>query len=161
MAGDGESNGVSLVPTALGVAVALLVCAAVLIVGLAVRPAGGLNVPAGYHVVHVDEFDYGFRLTDTTLPAGKIVIVDVNRGTVAHELVMFKADRNAASLPLRADKSVNEDSSQMENVADSGSALAPGETRLITTDLEAGHYVMVCNLPSHYQLGMRVDITVK
>jgi uncharacterized cupredoxin-like copper-binding protein len=32
---------------------------------------------------------------------------------------------------------------------------------LLAANLEAGHYVLVCNLPGHYQGGMRVDLTVK
>lgn len=161
MAASGKSGSVSLLPTAFGVSLALLVCATVLIVGLAARPTGGVKLPEGYHVVHVDEVNFGLRLTDTTIPAGKFLFVDTNRGSVAHEFVLFKTERRAQNLPLLADKTVDEDSKLLENVADSGSDLVPGETRFVTADLEPGHYVLVCNLPTHYQLGMRLDVTVE
>ena len=157
---NGGSSTASVTRTALGISIGLLVCAVALIVGLAGRPAHGFALPPGYHVVHVEEFDYGFRLSESSLPAGKVVFVDTNRGTIPHEFVMFKTDDHASSLPLKDDKSVNEDADSLESVADSGSSLAPGETRLITAELDAGHYALVCNLPAHYQAGMRQDINV-
>jgi uncharacterized cupredoxin-like copper-binding protein len=44
---------------------------------------------------------------------------------------------------------------------DSGSSLAPGETRVLGANLDPGTYVIVCNLPGHYRLGMHQTITVK
>ena len=71
-------------------------------------------------------------------------------------------DRRAADLPLKADGTADENSSLLEDDADTGSALEPGETRLLAANLEPGHYVLVCNLPpNHYKAGMRLDITVK
>jgi uncharacterized cupredoxin-like copper-binding protein len=40
------------------------------------------------------------------------------------------------------------------------SNLKAGATNTITIDLEAGHYVFMCNLPAHYGLGMHTDFTV-
>jgi uncharacterized cupredoxin-like copper-binding protein len=41
------------------------------------------------------------------------------------------------------------------------SSIAPGATRKLTVkNLVAGHYVMVCALPGHYQSGMYADFTV-
>ena len=70
-------------------------------------------------------------------------------------------DLPAAQLPLKADKTVDEESPKLEDDADSGSAIPPGSTRLLAADLAPGHYALVCNLPpGHYQSGMRIDITV-
>jgi uncharacterized cupredoxin-like copper-binding protein len=151
---------VSLLPTFLGVAVALLVCATLLIIGLARRPAGGLTVPAGYTVVHVEEFTYGFRLDKTALPAGNTLFVSLNQGSIPHEFVLFKTALSAAKLPVDSDGNVVEDSKSLEDVLDSGSDMPPGNTRLLAADLAPGHYVLVCNLPTHYKLGMRLDLTV-
>ena len=160
MTTNGTSRSVSLAPTFLGVAIAMLVVAAVLIVGLAVRPAGGLAVPTGAHVMHVQEFDYGFRMPTTPIPAGQLIIVDKNVGKIPHELVMFKTESATAPLPLRKNGEVDEESSKLEDVIDSGSALAPGETRILTATLDPGTYVIVCNLPLHYGFGMHQLITV-
>jgi uncharacterized cupredoxin-like copper-binding protein len=157
-----ESSSVNLMPTFLGVAVAMLIVATVLIVGLARRPAGGLSLPPGYNVVHVTEFTYGIQLANTTIAAGNTVFVAKNTSSIPHEFVLFKTDRPASDLPLKADGTADEESPLVEDVADSGSAFGPGETRLITADLEPGHYAMLCNLPpNHYKSGMHIDITVR
>jgi uncharacterized cupredoxin-like copper-binding protein len=158
---ESSSSGVNLLPTFLGVAIALLVCATVLIIGLAGRSTGGLKIPAGYNVVKVQEFTFGFKLPSTTLPAGNNLFVDDNTATIPHEFVIFKTDDPGDHLPLEADKTVKEDAPGLEAVVDSGSDIPPGQTRLLAADLEPGHYVLVCNLPGHYQGGMHVDITVK
>jgi uncharacterized cupredoxin-like copper-binding protein len=156
-----RSNRSAVTTTVASVLALLLGCAVLVILGLLARPSGGLNIPAGSHVVHVDEHDFGIQVSTTILTAGNYVFVDHNHGPSSHELVMWKTNLDAAQLPRGADGKVNEDSSQLDSVLDSGSSLHPGEIRLLTTSLEPGHYVMVCNLPGHYNAGMHVDITVK
>jgi uncharacterized cupredoxin-like copper-binding protein len=156
-----SSQSLSLLPSFFGVAVALLACAALIIVGLLGRPAGGLNVPRGSQVVHVDETEYGFHISAGSLRSGNVIVIDRNLGTIPHELVMFKTANAHARLPLRKDGSLDEESPAIEAVADSGSSLAPGETRVLGANLDPGSYVIVCNLPAHYRLGMHQTITVK
>jgi uncharacterized cupredoxin-like copper-binding protein len=158
---ESGSPTVDLMPTFLGVAITLLIVATILIVGLARRHTG-VSLPRGYTVVHLSEFTYGIELENTTIPAGNTLFVDKNTGTIPHEFVLFKTDRSAADLPLKSDGTADEDSSLVEDDADSGSALEAGETRLLAANLEPGHYVLVCNLPpNHYKAGMRLDVTVK
>jgi uncharacterized cupredoxin-like copper-binding protein len=148
-------------PTIATIAVMLAAVSAVLIVGLAGRPSGGLAIPRGSHVLHVDEHDFRISLTHTTLPPGNYVLVDTNLGPSPHELVMWKTADRDDQLPLNNDGRVNEDSPALTNVLDSGSSLQPGETRLLATTLAPGRYVLVCNLPGHYRAGMHVTITVQ
>jgi uncharacterized cupredoxin-like copper-binding protein len=150
----------AMLPTLLGVCVAMLVCAALLIAGLAGRPAGGLSVPRGSHVIHVTENEYGIHLSGP-IPAGNVVFVVTNTGTIAHELVVFQTKSETAPLPLRKNRELDEESDKISDVMDSGSAMAPGETRLLTATLDPGTYVAVCNLPAHFQLGMRTPFAVK
>jgi uncharacterized cupredoxin-like copper-binding protein len=159
----GESIGdafAAVAPTLVLALAAVLVCAIVIVVALVTRPAGGLGVPKGSHVVYVDERDFAIHLPEVTLPAGHYVFVDTNHGPSPHELVMWKTNERADHLPLRSNHRVNEDSPTLASVLDSGSSLNPGETRLLATSLDPGHYVIVCDLPGHYMAGMHVDITV-
>ena len=155
-----RSSDLSVAPTVITVMSLLLACAVAMIVALEVRPSGGLSVPTGSHVVHVDERDFGIHIPEVTLPAGHYVFVDTNHGPSPHELVMWKTALPADHIPLGANRKVNEDSPVLASALDSGSSLNPGETRLLTTTLEPGHYVIVCNLPGHFMTGMHVDITV-
>jgi uncharacterized cupredoxin-like copper-binding protein len=74
---------------------------------------------------------------------------------------MFKTANANARLPLRKNGSLDEESPAIEGVMDSGSSLAPGETRVLGANLDPGSYVIVCNLPAHFRLGMHQTITVK
>jgi uncharacterized cupredoxin-like copper-binding protein len=143
------------------VASVVLVVAVVLIVTLARRPAGGLAVPTDTHLVRVDERDFHISVARTSLVAGNYVFVDTNHGPSAHELVMWKTTDTFDRLPFGKDGRVDEASPDLESVLDSGTALRPGETRVLSTTLTAGHYILVCNLPGHFRAGMHVDITVQ
>jgi uncharacterized cupredoxin-like copper-binding protein len=150
----------SLTGTIIGVLSVLLVIALVLIVAMARRPAGALNVPKGYAVLRVAVTDYAIQ-APSSLPADKYEVVLVNHGTIPHELVMWSTKSLAAALPRHQNGSVDEESAALESVLDSGSSLQPGETRVMFADLtNAGHYALVCNLPAHYRLGMHADLTV-
>ena len=78
----------------------------------------------------------------------------------ATAIIIGLDERPAARLPLGSNQRVIENSPTLGSVLDSGSSLDPGETRLLTTTLVPGHYVIVCDLPGHYISGMHVDITV-
>jgi uncharacterized cupredoxin-like copper-binding protein len=150
----------SVVKTIVVVLVMLVIVATALIVDLARRPAGALNIPRGYALAQVTVTDYAIQ-APATLPKGDYEFVLTNRGSVPHELVMWATKAPAAALPLRKDGSVDEESDQLDSVLDSGSSLAPGETRILFADLtEVGHYALVCNLPMHYRLGMHHDLSV-
>jgi uncharacterized cupredoxin-like copper-binding protein len=139
---------------------ASIVLAGAAIVIAVTRPAHGLPIPRGSTVVHIDERDFAIHMQTTLLHTGNYVFVDRNHGPSAHELVMWKTPDPANRLPLRANHRVNEEAPELESTIDSGSSLQPGETRILTANLEPGHYVIVCDLPGHYLAGMHVDITV-
>jgi uncharacterized cupredoxin-like copper-binding protein len=96
-----------------------------------------------------------------TLTARTHIIRLTNSGSVNHELVLFKTNLPANAMPLKADGDVNEESPLLTNVADSGEPLKAGGTESFKTQpLGPGHHVAVCNLPGHYRLGMKLDVTV-
>ncbi len=135
---------------------ALLVASTVaVVIAYAVKGSSG---PAGD--VQASTVDFKV-LIPTTLKTGKHTIGYTNSGTVPHEIVIFKTALPANRLPLSADGDVNEESPLLTNVADSGNPLKAGGTKSFTTSsLAPGHYVAVCNLPGHYRLGMKLNVTV-
>ena len=99
----------------------------------------------------------------TTIPAGKVNFTVTNIGTKTHEFVVYKTDTLAGDVPITSFEGVkariNEDTNGT-NVGETGD-LKPGSTKTLSVDLTAGHYVFFCNLPKHYGLGMRIDVTVQ
>ena len=113
------------------------------------------------NAVVVVETDFHIAMSQTVLPANtRLTFVVHNDGHVPHELIMVKAPRSGSNLPLKRDADVNEETPGLTSELDTGSSLAAGETRTLTADIPAGHYIAVCNLPGHYKLGMRVDLLV-
>ena len=113
------------------------------------------------NAVVVVETDFHIAMSQTVLPANtRLTFVVHNDGHVPHELIMVKAPSTGSNLPLKPDADVNEKTPGLTSELDTGSSLAAGETRTLTADIPAGHYIAVCNLPGHYKLGMRVDLLV-
>jgi hypothetical protein len=148
-------------PTVISSIVVLALCGLVLGVGPMIWRSPGVRIPAGATRVNVSLFEFGIRIdASTPVKPGKDAFVITNTGTIPHELVGFATAAGATALPLRADGDVNEESSTLRSVLDTGDSLAPGATKVIAVTLVSGtHYVFVCNLPGHWHLGMRVDVT--
>jgi uncharacterized cupredoxin-like copper-binding protein len=159
-------TGTSLSSTLWFSGVALFVVGALLLVGLwGDKHSSGRNAGASTqepkNAVDVVETDFHIAMSQTVLPANThITFVVHNDGKVPHELIIVKSPRSGSNLPLKRDADVNEETPGLTSELDSGSSLAPGETRTLTADMPAGHYIAVCNLPGHYKLGMRVDLLV-
>ncbi len=60
---------------------------------------------------------------------------------------------------MKGDK-VDAEGQGVKEVADVDD-IESGSSKSTTKDLAAGKYVLICNLPGHYQKGMRVGFTVQ
>jgi hypothetical protein len=98
--------------------------------------------------------------------AGTITFDVKNLGEEEHELVIVAADgREAGDLPTVEDGSVNEDEIEVLTEVEE---LAPDASDEVSHDLDAGDYILFCNLVHeqdgetevHYKLGMRTAFTV-
>jgi len=99
-------------------------------------------------------------------PAGSITFEATNDGPDDdHELVVILTDLAPDALPTVENGSVDEEGEGVTAI-DEIPEFPPGETQSLTVDLEAGNYVLICNVyteseqESHYQEGMRVAFTV-
>ncbi len=136
--------------------VTALSAAAVMAIGVAVAigatSAGGAQRAATQVSVKLVEFK--LIPSPKRVPAGKVTFVAQNAGKIAHELVVLKTATPAAKLAVKGTKAV--EAGKVGKIAQ----LKPGATRKLTLTLKPGHYVLLCNLPGHYKLGQRADLTV-
>jgi uncharacterized cupredoxin-like copper-binding protein len=102
----------------------------------------------------------------TSAPAGSVTFEISNTGpNDVHEFVVMKTDLAIDALPTAADGSVDEAGEGLEPI-DEVEDIAVGASETLTVDLEAGSYVLICNIydedenEAHYQEGMRVGFTV-
>jgi uncharacterized cupredoxin-like copper-binding protein len=75
---------------------------------------------------------------------------------LTHELVVLKTDQAADKLPVRNGKVPESQFKKLGEVED----VAPGKGKRITLKLAPGRYVLICNQPGHYAMGLRTSLVV-
>jgi uncharacterized cupredoxin-like copper-binding protein len=111
--------------------------------------------------VAVTEKDFAITLDKTTAQAGQVTFNITNSGPSTHEFVVIKTDLAPDQLPVDQDSySVNEDAAGLTNV-DEVEDIEPGASMSLNVNLTPGRYVLICNLPAHYQQGMRIGFSVQ
>jgi len=110
-----------------------------------------------------------FAVDQSTAPAGDVTFVVKNDGNIDHELVVLQTDTafdqipvNAAGDPPATVASAANKILEDNNVGETGEPdVQKGDTRTFTIkNMKPGHYVLVCNLAAHYQMGLRAPFTV-
>ena len=127
------------------------------------------NTPAGDdNIIVVELVEFSVVLDKATVPAGSLTFRATNNGPDdEHEFVIIRSDLAPNMLPTADDGSVPEDE---VDVVDEIEGLAVGDSGEVTVDLEAGAYVLICNIvqeeadgtiEAHYERGMRTSLTVE
>jgi uncharacterized cupredoxin-like copper-binding protein len=122
--------------------------------------AGTPQTSTGSTGASIDVTLNSFSLTPSagSAPAGAVTFNVSNASTTdAHEFVVAQTDLAADQLPVGDDGTVDEGG---VTVIDELEEMEPGGSGTLDTDLAAGHYVLFCNVPTHYQQGMHADFTV-
>jgi uncharacterized cupredoxin-like copper-binding protein len=135
-------------------------------IALAQPAAGGkpLAAPPAHTgtVIKASVADFSIKLDRSTVPAGKMTFQVANQGPSFHEFVILKTDHPAGKIPMIKQEGymrAAEDAKGDVNVAELG-GIKVGSSKNLTTSLKPGHYVIVCNLPMHYKMGMWAAFTV-
>ena len=139
--------------TLIGAATAL---AATVSVAQAAGPQVSASGTSDRLIFKLDEFKISPRVTEAK--AGSVLIKARNVGTVEHELVVARSNRKPGNLPTNKQGEVKEGAINAIGEISETPAGEAGKTRL---KLKAGKYVMFCNVPGHYALGMNGKLTVK
>lgn len=99
--------------------------------------------------------DYKVLLSVDTAKPGTVRIGIKNEGGMEHSFELIKTDLPFDKLPTTGDAKARED-----GLVKQVRSLGVGKVSVVTADLAAGNYVIICNVAGHYQLGMRVAFTV-
>jgi hypothetical protein len=116
--------------------------------------------------VQLTEFDV--TADPASASAGDLEFAVENVGAETHEFVIVKTDLAAAELPVLEDGSFDEEGEGVE-VVDEIEDIASAATANLTVSMEAGSYVLLCNLveeedgeaESHYAEGMHTGFSVE
>jgi uncharacterized cupredoxin-like copper-binding protein len=118
---------------------------------------------SGQVAVSVGDLDtsHMFLKTDvSSIAAGSVTFTVTNDGVKKHEFVVISTKILGKDLPY--DKKADEIAEEGKGIDSPGEIgeLKPGESKTVTLDLAAGHYVLVCNIKGHWRMGMYTDFTV-
>jgi uncharacterized cupredoxin-like copper-binding protein len=126
-------------------------------------PAASPSAPAagggGGTAIDVTLTEFEVTMSSTDVPAGEVTFNVTNDGTITHEFVVFKTDLAEDALPEASDEpEVNEDDPELTSMGEVED-VEPGQTKSFTATLEAGAYVGICNVETHYDSGMHIHFT--
>ena len=125
----------------------LLAATAISVVPAASALAGG--------TARVTMTEFTLKSSPSSATAGKVKFSVKNAGDDEHELVVLKTSTAASKLKVSGGRT--SEKGKVAEIEDIGA----GKSKSRTVTLKKGHYVLICNLPGHYQQGMRADFTVK
>jgi len=104
--------------------------------------------------------EFSVETSAATVPAGDVKVTVQNDGKIEHELVVFRTDLEAVSLPMTAaGDRVDEEGTGVTHLDPEAEGVAGGTSKTITVALPKGRYLFVCNLAAHYGQGMHAVVT--
>lgn len=101
--------------------------------------------------------EWSITVDQAGVPTGDVTFDVVNAGTIPHELVIIRSDENPDSLPVEGSM-VPED---QVDVVGEVEEFPAGQSESGTFTLTAGSYILICNIPAHYEQGMYLGFTVE
>ncbi len=116
--------------------------------------------PATETSVDVSLSEFAVEPSVESVPAGTVTFNVSSDGAIFHNFRVIKTDLAPDALPVD-DATFMADEAQVDVVGRGADQLDPGDTEEVTVDLEAGSYVLICNVPTHYGVGMTVAFTAE
>ncbi len=101
--------------------------------------------------------EFALEVDEARAPGGEVTFEVSNAGAVPHESVVIRTDLAADALPT-AGGTVDETQAEVIGRTE---LVGGGASASVSFDLAAGGYVLLCNVPAHYDLGMRIAFTVE
>ncbi len=98
--------------------------------------------------------EYTIDPVPASVPAGAVTFDVLNIGGESHNLLVIRTDLEPGGLPITGSVASEEGTVGRTDV------LATDAGQSVTVDLQAGHYVLICNVPEHYGAGMYTGFTI-
>jgi uncharacterized cupredoxin-like copper-binding protein len=102
--------------------------------------------------------DYRIETSVGSVPAGKVTFTIENVGATEHEMVVIQTDVAIADMAVEGHET-DEEAPGMNPIGEVED-VQPGESTTLVVTLEPGRYVLLCNLPKHFERGMATEFEV-
>ena len=153
-----------LIATAVGIAISSNLAMAATVVKVELWDKGadaGMAKGLAYATAGMDmsKATMGMRLSRKNAAAGVVTfqVTNTSKDTVHEMIVMYRQDPGKPLPYIDAENRVDED-----KAGDKGevSELDPGKSGALTVALKPGKYVLICNVPGHFDSGMWAEFDV-
>lgn len=116
---------------------------------------GRESEPSEQPTLSVALSDFAVTADPGAVKAGRVVFAIRNRAAMTHELIVIRTDLAPDALPVDGGKA--KEDGRVGGITN----ISAGASRKLVLELTPGKYVLICNIAGHYQLGMRVALTVE
>lgn len=116
----------------------------------------GSALPPTIRTLAVDLREWSVTPDRQSISAGALTIVASNPGRILHDLVIVQSDAGPKDLPVVDGRA---DESKMKIVGRFQEFKSGDKEKQFALDV--GRYLLICNLPDHYQDGMVAQLLVK
>jgi len=120
--------------------------------------SGGASTDEPATTVTVTSTSKAIQLDRESAPSGVVTFKVVNTDTFVHSLVLIQTDVPHDKIPADPKDASRPDRTGI--VRETG-AIAAGTTKQFSVKLAPGNYVLVCNEPAHYIVGMHAPFVVR
>jgi uncharacterized cupredoxin-like copper-binding protein len=134
----------------------VLLVSLALLGAVALAPAAATAEPAAQRI-SVKLIDYRVRASARNVPAGRVTLFVHNADNAPHNLVVLRTRIAARALPVTGAHGRARELGRQGAT----SVLQDEQTVRLTLTLRAGRYLLICNVPGHYQRGMVVVFRVR
>jgi uncharacterized cupredoxin-like copper-binding protein len=101
--------------------------------------------------------DFTITLDSNSAPAGEVTFDVSNDAEQTHEFVVFQTDLPQDQLPT--ENGDVDEAGEGVTLVDEIEDIEGGSSQSLTVNLDAGSYVLICNLPGHYEQGMHASFS--
>ena len=109
-------------------------------------------------MIHVRLTNDSIQLDADRAKAGRVTfeVTNTTDNNTEHEFVVLRTDADEARLPVRNGQVTESRFKKMGEVED----LGKDSTKRLSLTLTPGRYVLICNRPGHYAMGMHKSFVV-
>ncbi|HYK97710.1 MAG TPA: hypothetical protein VEU77_04900 [Candidatus Acidoferrales bacterium] len=112
---------------------------------------------AQFTTVGVTLLDTSIKLDKTSIPFGTVTLNIKNSGSVLHQLIILRTDIPQNQIPA---STTQPGTMQEPGLVMQSQTIAVGASSTLTLTLGAGNYVLMCNQPAHYLIGMHTGFAI-
>lgn len=105
-------------------------------------------------------YEWAVDVSATHANEGEVTFAITNFGSIEHEFLVVKTDYEPGKIPLGEDDRFSEEMEGIE-VIDEIPEWEVNKTEMLSLDLAAGNYQLLCNISGHYEAGMFTSLVVE